>query len=376
MSESSYFKGQEKEGTLFLHNLEIKQFRCFDHKRFAFSKQFTLVTGNNGTGKTSLAEAIHYLCYMKSFRCTNVADLMSHESNSFFLKGNFTTELSQESEHSIQVGYADKKKAIKLDNKAVTTYKQIFELFQVITLLEEDIHLIKGYPSERRSFIDQAALFLDAAYVDSYRSFKRIVQHRNALLHAPRIDKLEFEIWTEKLWAASLQVQQQRKEVLLQIQNTVNMLLKDHFEGIYEVVFDYEAVHTIPNESFNVFKSRLAPIFLQEQAFKRSLFGAHLDDFHIQLKGQKARFFASRGQQKLVSLLCKLSLVYLAEQNSFLPVIIIDDFIADFDEIRLTHIMKFLVSCKNQVIITTPFYDSELKKIIGSVDPEIISMGV
>jgi len=360
---------------MFLHDLEIKQFRCFTSQKFSFSKQFTLIIGDNGAGKTSLAEAIHYLCYMKSFRSSNLSDLVGHSYESFFLKGRFSSSCEFESEHSIQVGYSDKKKAIKLDNKAVTTYKQIFELFQVITLLEEDIHLIKGYPSERRTFIDQAALFLEPSYLDTYRNFKKIVQNRNALLHNPyHIDMLELDIWTEKLWLASLHVQEQRKKVLETIQQTVNGLLEKYFDSVYQVRIDYESEYVTPGESFAEFKVKINTIVGQERALKRSLFGAHLDDFNIQIKGQKARFFASRGQQKLVSLLCKLSLITLAEKNDFLPILIIDDFIADFDKTRLRNLMNFFVSCKNQVIITTPFYDSELKEIIGFADPDIISM--
>lgn len=360
---------------MFLHDLEIRQFRCFSTQKFSFSKQFTLIIGDNGAGKTSLAEAIHYLCYMKSFRCSNLLDLVGHSYDAFFLKGHFSSNSEFDSGHSIQVGYSDKKKAVKLDNKAVTTYKQIFELFQVVTLLEEDIHLIKGYPSERRTFIDQAALFLEPAYLDTYRKFKKIVQSRNALLHNQySIDMLELDIWSEKLWIASLAVQEQRRKVLEVIQQTVNSLLANYFDSVYEVLINYESEYVLPNENYADFKIKIDQILRQERALKRSLFGAHLDDFKIQIKGQDARYFASRGQQKLVSLLCKLSLVTLAEKNDFLPILIIDDFIADFDKVRLRNLMNFFVSCKNQIIITTPFYDSELQKIVGFTDPDIISM--
>ncbi|MBM18045.1 MAG: hypothetical protein CL947_03190 [Epsilonproteobacteria bacterium] len=359
---------------MFLHELDIKNFRCFTQKRFTFDKQFTLVTGNNGTGKTSLAEAIHYLCYMKSFRCSSIGDLVCHESDSFFLKGSFTSEVVKDISHTIQVGYAGNKKAIKLDNKAVTTYKEIFKIFQVITLLEDDINLIRGYPTARRSFIDQAALFLEPGYLDMYRSFKKIVQHRNALLSQYHIDKLELDIWTEKLWNASIVIQKYRVAVLSNIQDVINKLLKSHFNDVYEVTIQYESKHILLNEDYASFCSRLGHILAQERSMKRSLFGAHLDDFAIELKGQKARFFASRGQQKLVSLLCKLSLIKLASQNDYLPILIIDDFIADFDKIRLNQLIDLFLSCKNQVIITTPVYDSEMKKMMQKAEPDVLSM--
>ena len=169
---------------LFLHNLEIKQFRCFNNKNVEFSRQFSIIIGDNGSGKTSLAEAIHYLCYMKSFRCSNISDLICHDFNSFFLKGNFTTIQNQSDDlmHSIQVGYTDKKKVIKLDNKVVTTYKEIFNLFQVITLLEDDIYLVRGNPLARRTFIDQAALFINPSYLDTYRKLKNIIQKQKCII--------------------------------------------------------------------------------------------------------------------------------------------------------------------------------------------------
>lgn len=359
---------------MFLHDLDIKQFRCFNNKSFHFNKKFTLLIGDNGSGKTSLAEAIHYLCYMKSFRCSNVSDLICHDFNSFFVKGHFTKAHSQAEKlnHYIQVGYCDKKKIIKLDDKIVTTYKEIFNLFQVITLLEDDIYLVRGNPLERRTFIDQATLFLDQSYLEIYRKFKNVVQNRNALLHSFNLDTLEFDIWTEKLWEMSLVVQKSRTKVLETIQKTINSLICKYFDNVYEITIDYEASYIKSDESFAQFKKRMDSVFIQEKMLKRSLFGAHLDDFNIFISGQSARFFASRGQQKLISLLFKLSLIELTNNSSFSPIIVIDDFIADFDQIRLKNIMKFFVSCKNQIIITIPFYDSELQKIIGFVDPEVI----
>lgn len=359
---------------MFLHELELKQFRCFQKKVITFTKQCTVVTGNNGAGKTSLAEAIHYLCYMKSFRCSSVSDLIGHNSDSFFLKGEFSSELAQGINHTIQVGYAARKKAIKLDNKSITTYKEIFNIFQVITLLEDDINLVKGYPSERRSFIDQAALFLEPQYLEQYRNFKRIVQSRNSLLYRGVNDQLEFEVWTEKLWKASCEIQKLRRNVLNRVQDIVNQLLKKYFDSVYTVSIVYEAKNIMLDDTFQTFTQKSSHLYQQERIMKRSLFGAHLDDFSVKLEDKSARFFASRGQQKLVSLLCKLSLIELTSEKSFLPIIIIDDFIADFDKTRLNQLIEFFKGCKNQIIITTPCYDAEFAKIFEKIDPDVLSM--
>ena len=357
---------------MFLHELEIKKFRCFNQRKFEFNKPVTVIVGDNGSGKTSLAEAIHYLCYMKSFRTHAAIDLIEHQQDSFFLKGSFSQASADM--HTIQVGYAQKKKTVKIDGRAIGAYKDVIDSFQVITLLEDDINLVKGSPTGRRSFIDQAVLFSNSEYLDVYRNFKRILQSRNMLLQKGMFDKLEMDIWTQKLWNNSCTIYKYRCEALEKITTSINNLLQEYFDDIYTVSIKYEAKYTKADETFDEFKHKNAFLFHQELLYKRSNFGAHLDDFHFAIKGKNARTFASRGQQKLVALLCKLSLVELAKQEDFSPTLIVDDFIADFDEKRLSSIVNFFIKCKNQVIITMPFYDSDLKKIIQKADPDVLSI--
>src|SRR5690606_36253147 len=103
---------------------------------------------------------------------------------------------------------------IKVDNQNIKSYKELFSMFQVITLHEEDIHMVKGSPAERRTFLDNAALLLSSQYIDTYRAFKKILQQRNALLSAPYQQALEMDIWTERLFKASREIQALRTDIL------------------------------------------------------------------------------------------------------------------------------------------------------------------
>ena len=144
---------------MFLQELHIKQFRCFEDKKIVFSKPITLITGDNGMGKTSIMESIYYLSYFKSFRTHTPVELIHTSAESFFLKGLFLQTnlipLEEESQHTIQIGYSHKKKSMKFDEKLITSYKEILSFFQVVTITEDDIDLIKGTPLARRAFIDQ-----------------------------------------------------------------------------------------------------------------------------------------------------------------------------------------------------------------------------
>ncbi len=362
---------------MFLTKLELQQFRCFLDKTLHFSSPITLITGNNGVGKTSIVEAINYLCYFKSFRSHSVTDLMYHNSDSFFLRGQFTIEQDPEMSHLIQVGYAQKKKLIKLDLKNVTSFKETFPYFKVIALTEDDIDLIKGYPAGRRAFADQAVLFSKPETLDMYKDFKHILQSRNALLAASAFksfDKLEFDVWSEKLWTTSRDIAHYRQAELKIIQKAINELLAQYFDGVYEVEIQYDGKWAVVGDSFEDFLRKTSHLARQELILKRSLYGAHLDDLIFHIKGTKARMFASRGQQKLVSLLCKLALITISDKEASLPLILVDDFISDFDKIRLKNLINFFLSCKNQIIITSPFCDFELESLIAKAHPDVISI--
>jgi DNA replication and repair protein RecF len=361
---------------LFLHELELQQFRCFSDKKISFNKQITFITGDNGTGKTSLLEAIHYLCYFKSFRSHIVQDVIHTGSASFFLKGSFARKHDFENaQHQLQVGYFQRKKSIKLDQRAVTSHKQVFPYFQVLTLTEDDIDLIKGYPAVRRAFVDQAVLFSKPDSFDEYSKFRQIVQNRNALLgsYGP-IDSVELETWDHALWEQSSKIQNHRKSALEMIEKAVNVLIDDYFEGIYQVRLQYDPKVVCDGIDFDAFRSKIDSFLPQERILKRSLFGAHLDDLSIHIHGKKARIYASRGQQKLISLLCKVSWASMASNEQEYPILLIDDFISDFDQKRLSQLINFFVSCKNQIILTAPFYDSALKEFLQKSDPDIISL--
>lgn len=361
---------------MFLRELELQNFRCFEDKKIIFNKQITFITGINGIGKTSLLEAIHYLCYFKSFRAHIISDVIKNESESFFLRGSFDRIYDlQKAGHMIQVGYSGYKKSIKLDQRAVTSYKQIISFFQVITLTEDDIDLVKGYPAARRAFIDQAALLMNHAAFDDYTQFRKVLALRNSLLNSSKsIDFSELEVWNHSLWKSSVKIQELRLQAILTIKRVVNELLEQYFQGIYEVDLIYEPKNMICGQSYEDFAQKMAHLFDQERFLKRSLYGAHLDDINIKIKGKKARIYASRGQQKLISLLCKLSMGTIQSSTGDYPILLIDDFISDFDKIRLQQLVDLFKKCSNQIIITAPFCDAELEKLFENTDLERISL--
>ena len=71
---------------MFIEKIQLNQFRCFDNSVVDLNSAIVLIEGNNGTGKTSLLEALHYTCYLRSFRTHLHKELARFDGNAFFIK--------------------------------------------------------------------------------------------------------------------------------------------------------------------------------------------------------------------------------------------------------------------------------------------------
>lgn len=362
---------------LLITGIQLKNFRCFDKISIAFDNTIVLVYGLNGTGKTSLLEAIYYGCYLRSFRTYLTRELLALGKDSFFVKISIKNQLSSDSvDHSIQIGFADNKKLVKIDDKAIISYKELLSYYRVISLTEDDLTLIQGGPEERRNFLNQALIIINPSFLIYMREYKVILDNRNALLQNNIIDKETYLIWTQKLWECSDKIQKIRKDFLLSLEKEVNALLQQYVDNNLTVFLTYQPKKQ-PFSSFNEFwEKNVVQLSEQEKAFKRSLFGAHLDDFSILLEGKKSRNYASRGQQKMITLLIKIA--QIRQLNALYgPVIfLLDDFMTDFDNERGKSLLQALFELNCQLIFTSPRRDNTLENVLVSdqIPYSIVSM--
>lgn len=354
-----------------LEKIELRNFRCFKKQSFDLASKVIVVCGRNGTGKTTLIEAIHYLCYLKSFRSRLPQELALFDTDDFFIKGLVRQE--NQEEHTIQVGFAHKKKLAKIDQRVISSYKELFSFYQAVTLTIDDLDLIQGAPAGRRNFIDQLILLRQHDYIDTLRRLKQVLQQRNALLQKP-FDQSLYMIWTKQLWDISIEIQNQRIAALEGLKEVVGKLLVDFFDKSYTLDIRYEYKHMQPGETFELFIQRKQSMVTYEALSKRSDFGAHLDDFTLQFCKKKLKSFGSRGQQKLLVLLTKVAQIIDLQDKGIYPIFLLDDFMTDFDQDRMQEIIALLLGLKCQLIITAPMREEELIGLFGNEKITLIEL--
>ena len=316
-----------------------------------------LVSGKNGTGKSSLLEALHYLCFLRSFRATSSRDMIQFGRDGFFLKAQFSCISTKEIENNLQVGFTQKKRLVKLNQKPVKTFKELLDYYRVVTVTEDDLGLIKAGPDQRRQFIDHASLLENPEYAQDIRSFKKVLLNRNSLLLRGSNGQDSQELWTRQLWERSRILWKKRTILVKKLEKSLNqMLLKTFTNEQLHVKMEYKARKVDPELKFEDFMTEYhkQKLFLQEQRYARSLFGAHLDDISINFQGKKSRQYASRGQQKLIVFLLKMAQLSVLGGKNPDAVVLLDDFMTDFDEARIEKLVHFVKKLPNQAIFTSP----------------------
>lgn len=346
-----------------ISHIHIKQFRCFKEHTITCDAPLVLIQGANGTGKTSIVEALYYACYLRSFRTNTPRELVTDNTDAFCVKVMVRTS---DQTDEISIGFSDKKRLVKINQQAISSYKSLLSYYRVIAITEDDIDLIKEGPSYRRDFLDQALTLVDATYITAFKRMRDTLEQRNKVLQTGACDPDLYAVWTQQLWERSIPLQKQRIQLLKEIQKEVNCLIQIYFASEFKVSFFYEPKKMDVHQSFEAFQQENPTLYQDELRFRRSLFGAHVDTINITFKGKKSRSFASRGQQKLLVILIKAAQIRLLAGLSHTPLILLlDDFMTDFDSDRANTLIQLLQDLHIQLIFTAPlggYLEQELEK--------------
>lgn len=361
------FSNTKESDLVRILSVDLKHFRCFGTLHLNFNSSVVLLTGSNGTGKTSVLEMLHYACYLKSFKTSVPKEMVQLGTPGFNATITITADTSLD---MLSVSFAHNRRTVKINQKTVSSFKELYGLYKAITMTEEDLMLVKGSPSLRRTFLDQFLTLLDPTYALLLRKYKQILDNRNALLAHYKGDHESYVLWTEQLWHLSRILQNKRIELLKTLETHALALNTPVLGTEYTIklTYEYARPYTITTQTSGTEFISCFPTLLERELYqKRTLFGAHLDDFTIEFQQKSSRIYASRGQQKLIVFLLKLAQVTILNQRAHNCVIfLIDDFMTDLDTTKAAALLELIIPLAAQTIITSPvrhsFLEQELAK--------------
>ncbi|MEI6701338.1 MAG: AAA family ATPase, partial [Actinomycetota bacterium] len=165
-----------------LTRLSLENFRIFDSAAFEPDPYGTTVLlGPNGTGKTSILEAVAYLASGRSFRGATRDSLVRQGEASAYLHGaidqpgHLTTTVDAEINRS---GPA----RMLINKQPARTRSDLSSAVTVTTFAPDDMVVVRGGPGARRELLDEALAALSPQAGPLLETVDRILRQRGALL--------------------------------------------------------------------------------------------------------------------------------------------------------------------------------------------------
>ncbi len=334
--------------------MHIRKLRLFDFKNYhetdvVFSSHINCITGLNGSGKTNLIDAIHYLALTRSAFNTVEKENIRHGANAFMIQSEWQ---DGEKEHRISCSYqAGKPKAVHFDGKEYERVSDHIGKIPVVLITPYDTDLIRGASELRRKFIDSIICQSDQAYLKDLIQYNHALKQRNAFLkqlHGRRPDDDLIKPLTHPLAELGMKIHDRRRSFL-------EGFLKD-FRDYYQVISDSGENVDIRyrSDAFDPLDEQFSESLMKDVVLERTTKGIHRDDYKFQMNERAVKKFGSQGQQKSFVLALKLGqFAYLLKTRETEPIILLDDIFDKLDKQRISRLMKILeerMSC--QVFIT------------------------
>ena len=336
---------------MIIKRLELSQFRNYASTEIAFDEGVTAIVGANGQGKTSLAEALGYLATLKSFRGVPTEAMIRTGANTAIIRADVAHEDGRivlvEAELS-RVG----KSRTQVNRQKLTRSRDLLGVVRTTVFSPDDLDLIKGSPSLRRDFLDDALIALSAKYDVVCRDVDHIVRQRNALLKQAggRFTTditTTLDVWDEKLAVRGDELGEARRGLIDRLAPRV----QDAYEQLAESSLPIDLVYAPPWREIGL-ASALA--LARGDDIRRSVttIGPHRDDIDLYIKGLPARTHASQGEQRTLALSLRLAVHRcIAEEFRSSPVLILDDVLSELDPQRSAALLRYFPV--GQVLITT-----------------------
>lgn len=327
---------------MIIKSIKLINFRSHDEYELDCKNNTTLILGDNGTGKTSVLEAIYIAMRGKSFRSVD-CDILKYNRDFYKI------ELNYNSGKRIIVTFDGKEKIFtNIDKKTKRLIKK--DKYPIVLFLPSDLNLINTTPGKRRDYFDQFLGQLDEQYYNFLSKYKKALKQRNQLLKKKSLTKQEVFPWNILLVKYGIEISQLRISFI----DYINKYLTETYKSIADNQDQIEInLNTqIKGLNENQYLKKMEENFNRDIRLGYTEFGVHRDDFIFQFNKKIADGSASRGEIRSIILALKfIEVKIINERLKIQPIVLLDDVFSELDEKRQKYLVKKFKN--HQVIITS-----------------------
>jgi DNA replication and repair protein RecF len=319
------------------------------------SPRINILSGANGSGKTSLLEAIHLLGLARSFRSPRLNPLIQYEQSACTVFGQ--VELSQGGHSSLGVSrsrHGDLQ--IRIDGQNARSAAQLAETLPLQLINPDSFRLLEGAPKIRRQFLDWGVFHVEPRFMPAWQRLQKALRQRNSWLRHGTLDTASQAAWDRELCLASDEIDHYRRAYI--------QALKPVFERTLSELVLLDGLTLSYYRGWDkdrALSQVLATSLLRDQQLGHTQAGPQRADLRLRLGAHNAAEILSRGQQKLVISALRIAQGHLVSQvRRGQCIYLVDDLPSELDQQHRRALCRLLEELNCQVFITC-------------VDPEVLN---
>lgn len=346
-----------------VRRITMIQFRNYQQNTFEFIPGMNILYGPNGSGKTTVLEAVHCLTVAKSFKTHSDKHLVQHETDFYQLEGEFSRD---DTTDTVQLNYVPRQgKKLFINDAEQDKLSRVVGRYPVVTLTPEDSDITFGPPAVRRKYVNKIMSQASVEHMERLIQLQKVLKQRNAILQDAadanqQVDETLISVYDDQLIEAAAKIEQERqqffgdfRQLFQEVYGKLNglnrqVLIRFSPSVNYEDDTQFEAE----------FREALDRRRNQELAFRRTMVGPQSDTIDLYLDGNNLRDYGSQGEHKLVLIALKLAEGrYIVDAKGAAPIYLFDDLFAELDVERSQKILNAFDDRGQRLITSTDLSD-------------------
>jgi DNA replication and repair protein RecF len=334
-----------------LGQLSIQNLRCLRQAELDLHPGRNLIVGANGSGKTSLLEAIFLLGRGRSFRTRNSERLITHGESRLVVFGRTLPPDAPGIPLALGVQVTRGEPTVAKIQGAFTATLAELSMALPVQVIDPGVHkLVEDSAFRRRRWMDWATFHVEPGFVEVWAAYSRALKQRNAVLKQIPDGKAaptQLNAWDLELSELGEKLAQSRRKVLADLQPYWREAVLDLTGLTLELVYFQGWGRGPLIEALQASHER-------DVARGSTHSGPHRSDVALKLDGKLARDSLSRGQQKLAAISMILAqLRLLSHVMPEPPTLLLDDPAAELDRDRLARFIERVSALRCPLVLTS-----------------------
>jgi len=332
-----------------LLHLKISNFRNILQAELDFSPICNVFFGCNGSGKTSVLEAIYYIGHGRSFRTHLPQRIINNLSENFSL---FTEFLQNDLTTILPIGIERNKTTslnkMRLSGENLRSIAELAILLPIQLINQNSFQLLSSGSKFRRKFLDWGLFHVEPSFLPLWKRLNRAVLQRNTALKSYS-NVGDIKLWDRELVETSNNIHELRKKYIDNLIIYTNNILKEIL-GNYDITINYNPGWNSEKD----FDDLLTTNLNRDKTLGYTQFGAHKADLIFKIDGLPVHDVLSRGQQKIFFLSLQIAqAILLTELTGKKCLYLIDDLPSELDFNKRISILNIISKTNSQSFITS-----------------------